>query len=346
MQRIYTMASDGSDVTLVTKGSLPDWSPDGTKLAYSLEGRIWTVSAAGADPRKVSFRDGDGSSVHLGPTWSPDGSRIAFVNIVNGDFERIWMVNTDGGRLHQVLDRRATDPAWSPSGRWIAFAGYGIGNDWEIYVMRPNGGGIRALTNIRDPGPVTEPHVPRDPQWSPDETTVMFTMDGDLWTVPAAGGDPTNLTSTTETAESEGAWSPDGTRIVATQSPISGGDRDVIVMNTEGTEVTNLTDDDSPQEHFPSWQPLCTIVGTGGDDEVVGTAGNDVMCGLGGDDSMNGRGGNDVMFGGTGNDHVSGGSGNDILNGGGGSDTASGGEGADLLGATPSSSRDILLGGD
>lgn len=59
--------------------------------------------------------------------------------------------------------------------------------------------------------------------------------------------------------------------------------------------------------------PLCTMTGTGGDDELIGTSGDDVICGLGGDDQINGRGGDDVLIGGTGNDVITGGAGGDRL---------------------------------
>ena len=166
IQRIYTMASDGMDVIPVTRGTDPTWSPDGLTIAYAFEHQIWTVGANGTGKSPVSFGDGERNSVHMSPTWSPDGSRIAFLNIVGGDADRIWSVNADGTRLHQVLDRRAVDPAWSPDGRWIAFAGNGIGTDWEIYAMRPNGDSLHAVTDVREPGPLSN-RTSREAQFGP-----------------------------------------------------------------------------------------------------------------------------------------------------------------------------------
>jgi dipeptidyl aminopeptidase/acylaminoacyl peptidase len=310
-----------------------------------LDSRIWTVKADGAGAKIVSFADGDGNSVHMDPAWSPDGSRIAFLNIVGGDFNRIWIVNADGTHLHQILDRAIEDPAWSPNGRWIAFVGYGIHRDFEIYVMRPDGRDIHVVTDINEPGIPVEPNVPRSPQWSPDGATLLFVMGGDLWTVSPAGGSPTNITSTPDTAESLATWSPDGMRLTATQGPINGGDDDVVVMDADGSNVTNLTNNDSPSESWPDWQPTCTIVGTTGADLLTGTDGNDVMCGLGGDDSVAAGAGDDVVFGGSGSDVVSGGEGDDVVNGGLGTDSAFGGAGADLVAAQPGAPEDVLRGG-
>lgn len=49
----------------------------------------------------------------------------------------------------------------------------------------------------------------RDVNISPDGKTIAFTYKGDIFTVPAAGGDAKRLT-TAESYESVPVWSPDG----------------------------------------------------------------------------------------------------------------------------------------
>ncbi len=166
IQRIYTMASDGTDIIPVTIGTEPTWSPDGRRSPMPSNIRSGRSAQTGQAHRLSSFADGNGNSVHTSPTWSPDGSRIAFLNIVGGDEDRIWSVNADGTRLHQVLDQRAVDRAWSPDGRWIAFAGNGIGTDWEIYAMRPNGDSLHAVTDVREPGQLSN-RTSREAQFGP-----------------------------------------------------------------------------------------------------------------------------------------------------------------------------------
>lgn len=71
----------------------------------------------------------------------------------------------------------------------------------------------------------------------------------------------------------------------------------------------------------------CTIVGTGGDDEIEGTEGDDVICGYGGADVIYGRGGNDEIYGQAGPDELYGEEGDDLLVGGPGDDLLDGGPG-------------------
>ena len=57
------MDSDGSDPTQLTmdavpKSQLPDWSPDGSKIAYADApgdvGNIWVIDADGSDPVQLT----------------------------------------------------------------------------------------------------------------------------------------------------------------------------------------------------------------------------------------------------------------------------------------------------
>jgi Ca2+-binding RTX toxin-like protein len=77
--------------------------------------------------------------------------------------------------------------------------------------------------------------------------------------------------------------------------------------------------------------PLCTVAGTSGDDNLVATIGNDVICGDAGDDTISGDTGDDLIYGGAGSDTISGGSGADTINGGSGDDQVSAGDGNDVV---------------
>ena len=94
------------------KTQVPDWSPDGSKIAY-----------AAGDPGDVLAMDADGSDQHtvvggstddFGPAWSPDGNQIAFIRFDN---RTVHVVNADGSGEHIVrsLGLQAV-PAWQPRG--------------------------------------------------------------------------------------------------------------------------------------------------------------------------------------------------------------------------------------
>ena len=76
------MSSNGSNKTQLTfdandHDQLPDWSPDGTKIAYedgpSGGGRIFSMHADGSHQTQLTFGPGD----DFGAAWSPDGRQIA-----------------------------------------------------------------------------------------------------------------------------------------------------------------------------------------------------------------------------------------------------------------------------
>jgi peptidoglycan/xylan/chitin deacetylase (PgdA/CDA1 family) len=97
----------------------------------------------------------------------------------------------------------------------------------------------------------------------------------------------------------------------------------------------------------------CTIVGTGGDDQLVGTPGDDVICGLGGADVIASGAGDDLIDAGTGSDVAKGGRGADRIVGGPGDDVLGGGRGADNVRGQDGNDRvdggvglDRVFGGD
>jgi len=110
----------------------PAWSGDGSRLAFvsarSGVHEIWTISAEGTDPIRVTT--GGGGSV----AWSPDGTRLAMVSLRSGMVD-LWMMSDTGDNLTQLTNDPSLEdyPAWSPDSRAIAFSSdreSGIGNIW------------------------------------------------------------------------------------------------------------------------------------------------------------------------------------------------------------------------
>ncbi|WP_303037524.1 S41 family peptidase [uncultured Duncaniella sp.] len=78
----------------------------------------------------------------------------------------------------------------------------------------------------------------RDVQISPDGKTIAFTYKGDIFTMPAAGGEAKRLT-TAESYESVPVWSPDG-KSIAFASDRNGG-QDIYIMEAKGGPACQLT---------------------------------------------------------------------------------------------------------
>ena len=75
-------------------GTVPRWSPDGTRIAFSpdrsWDGGIFVIAADGSDPRRLTQTGG-------WPAWWPDGSRIAFILAADGGSQLVRWVAADGG---------------------------------------------------------------------------------------------------------------------------------------------------------------------------------------------------------------------------------------------------------
>ncbi len=95
---------------------------------------------------------------------------------------------------------------------------------------------ILLVTALLTPGTAkaAEVPLPTQPAISPDGQTIVFAWAGDLWTVPAQGGDARRLT--THPADDRlPRFSPDGASIAFTSS--RSGPSGLFTMSPQGTDV-------------------------------------------------------------------------------------------------------------
>ena len=84
----------------------------------------------------------------------------------------------------------------------------------------------------------TEVFMPRYPAISPDGQTVVFSFQGDLWSVAASGGHAMRLTAH-EAYDAHPVFSPDGKKLAFASNRY--GDNDVYLMSVTGGVPTRLT---------------------------------------------------------------------------------------------------------
>jgi dipeptidyl aminopeptidase/acylaminoacyl peptidase len=94
--------------------------------------------------------------------------------------------------------------------------------------------------------------------WSPDGQQIAFVTNisgrNNLWTVPAAGGWPVQLTISDQ-RQSAPAWSPDG-KWIAYHSDYDGDEQwDIFLVSPTSGQVINLTNTREIAEEGPAWSP-------------------------------------------------------------------------------------------
>ncbi len=158
---IATMDPNGRHVRQLTFGAgiqeAPKWSPDGRWITFNastdfpdepgFHTDIWIMRADGSDARQLTSGGFD-----VEPVFSPDGHRIAFGRITGVDvqgfqLEAIYVVNTDGTHLREVVPPLPglEHPDWSPDGRWISFNIEPAAPNPAVMVVHPTGKGLRVL---------------------------------------------------------------------------------------------------------------------------------------------------------------------------------------------------------
>jgi dipeptidyl aminopeptidase/acylaminoacyl peptidase len=253
------------------------WSPDAKTLAFASDGSIWTVSAAGGTPRRLTdAHAGAGDprrAADRAPQWSPKGKWILFETgrRGNGDLAAV----SDDGLTNCFITSSEADEgsaAWSPDGAHIAYveislahfsgrllvqdfdpkSGHPIGSPRELYVAKDDRGGGWSIPK---------------PAWSPDGTEVAVVLQESGWDqlylVPAAGGAPRRLTE--GAFEDEGpVWSPDGRAIAITSNRANLEERHVwiVPVDRSGTAgpARRLSAPVVGVESGPQWSPDGTRV--------------------------------------------------------------------------------------
>jgi len=253
---------------------------DKTMAQWAWGGRNAVLFTSERDQVRHAFRMPlDGTPVMIGPRSSaqenprvsPDGEQVVYEEYdpkTNRDLGlHIAMIDgSDPRRVTRAAPQGAdwgyAEPSFSPDGQWIAFARV---TNWDtgraaIFVQRLDGSGLRRLTNYGlDAG---------SPRWSPDGKIILFTQGAHaqapgasssftwpLWTVPVAGGPPTQLTHDPAGWSFDGDWSPDGSSIVYKYYEPGWDHNELRIINADGSDERVLwTGTSGSTAEKPDWQ--------------------------------------------------------------------------------------------
>ncbi len=181
--------------------SAGSWSPDGTRLAFSVFAR-GNNELAIADVRRHTLLQRlalPGLGAFTSPAWSPDGRSIV-VSGQHGGVSDLYLVDVESGAVRALTQDRYADlhPAWSPDGRSIAFAS-DRGSNLEalryapltLAVLDVESGAVRVLD-------LPESGKSINPQYAPDGQSLYYLSDGDgisdVWRVDLGSGSITRIT--------------------------------------------------------------------------------------------------------------------------------------------------------
>ena len=231
----------------------PQISPDGAKIAYVRKTNdiitdrartaLWLVDVkTGA---QVPLVAGPGSP--SSPRWSPDGTRIAYVASTDGGGAQVYVRWIESGDTARVTSLPAgpTSLAWSRDGTRLAF-----------------------LMHVREAAPTigASPPKPEGAQWAPPlEAIDTLVFRGDegglavpgfdhLFTVPADGGSPRQLTFGRFDDEGPVAWSADGRSILfastrGTDADATPNSSDIYAVDLATAALTQLTTRKGPDQN-------------------------------------------------------------------------------------------------
>jgi dipeptidyl aminopeptidase/acylaminoacyl peptidase len=249
---IFTAKPDGSDARRLTStpdpsdSELPDWSPDGQRIAFDsdrtdIDGRkdvaqIYVMNADGSGLTQLTRGPGEQGTA----SWSPNATSLA-ISADWGDpaLQGIWLIpasDPDGVTQREV--RRVTtlpagvdsdtEPQFSPDGNSIVFTRFKGPGASAIHRVGIDGSGLERISPWRLNA--------SDPDWSPDGQRIAFDsgdsgVAGSKMNIYVVGADGNGLTRLTDRkplkkipggANIRGAnnpvWSPSGTQITYTRN--------------------------------------------------------------------------------------------------------------------------------
>lgn len=221
--QLRIMNVDGTNNRLLSSDSnlngatVPTWSPDGNRIAFSKgNDGIFIVNANGTGLRQLT-------TLGANPSWSIN-NQIAFnaapnVQASSQALKRgtrgvlppgtsanndIWVVGVAGSGLRQLTQRSQTEtglasinPSWSPDGRTLVFNSLpGSGVDAKLYLVNADGTNRRSLANLTG----------TDAAFSPDASQIVYSATNGLSVVGVNGSNPKLLNASAELFVEDTDW--------------------------------------------------------------------------------------------------------------------------------------------
>lgn len=133
----------------------PAISPDGSKIAFTYKGNLFTIPSAGGVATQLTFHEGH----DFMPVWSKDGSKLAFASDRYGNFDVFVMESQGGMALRLTFHSNDEMPySFSADDQSVIFGGvrqdlaqhrqYPTGSQPELYKVPVKGGRVDQVWTI------------------------------------------------------------------------------------------------------------------------------------------------------------------------------------------------------
>ncbi|HEX2622374.1 MAG TPA: hypothetical protein VHL11_19580 [Phototrophicaceae bacterium] len=229
--------------------SHPDWSPDSTRLSFSLYSREhtwWQIYAADFSQTPIHYTLlKDTLAVAPDARWSPDGTELVYMTVGNNSGTMHLEVLTLATGVTEVVtgDYGLFGPGnWSLNGEWIAFRG-----------ARPDGRVGLFVSNLttRQERWLNSDYRYEPPVWSIDSTAVAWHGDNNgIYIQNIADDVPRLLFGKSGIDTTSPVWSPDGSQLLFTQNH-----RLTLIDLPAGTLHILSAEDDTDAKSIYAWRP-------------------------------------------------------------------------------------------
>jgi len=260
--RVFTV----EDLWAIGRVGLPEVSPDGTMVAYTVtrydmeENRgnadLYVVPISGGEPRRITTHKASDTA----PAWSPDNRRLAFVSKRDDDrAAQIYVIALDGGEAERVTDMPlgVSDAQWFPDGRRLAFVSHVIAGAESPADTKK---ALDAREKQKVKAHTTDNRLFRywDRWLTDDEYPHLFTVD--LATKAVVDLLPgSRRFFGLQSGSGSYDIAPDGRTIAfeanSTEPPFRTLNTDIFVVGAEGGAIRNLTASNAASDSSPLFSP-------------------------------------------------------------------------------------------